>query len=91
MRKIIAILVFLLIIDALCYVCTIHSTFKKNNKLDPVEFEMWGAYLLYGNFSEKFPSNGTVFLAPKTGTGLSCTIYKIPVKFSLSHDMKPRT
>ena len=30
-------------------------------------------------------------LAPKTGTGLSCTIYKIPVKFSLSLDMKPGT
>ena len=29
------------------------------------------------------------FWAPKTGTGLSCTIYKIPVKFSLSLDMKP--
>ena len=27
------------------------------------------------------------FLAPKTGTGLSCTIYEIPVKFSLSQDM----
>ena len=29
------------------------------------------------------------FLAPKTGTGLSCTSYKIPVNFSLSLDMKP--
>ena len=29
------------------------------------------------------------FLAPKTGTGLSCTIYKIPLNFSLSLDMKP--
>ena len=33
------------------------------------------------------------FWAPKTGTELSgllsCTIYKIPVKFSLSLDMKP--
>ena len=29
------------------------------------------------------------FLAPKTGTGLSCTIYKIPVNFSLSLDLKP--
>ena len=48
---------------------------------------------MYGNFGEKFPSNGTVFffLAPKTGTGLSCTIYKIPVNFSLSLDMKPGT
>ena len=54
MRKIIAILVFLLIIDALCKVCTIHSTLKKS-KLDPVDFEMLGAYLLYRNFSEKFP------------------------------------
>ena len=42
-------------------------------------------YHLYGNFGEKFPSNitGIFFLAPKTGTGLSCTIYKIPVNFSL--------
>ena len=40
----------------------------------------------------KFLSNGTgIFLAPKTGTGLSCTIYEIPVKFSLSQDMKPHT
>ena len=35
------------------------------------------------------------FWAPKTGTELSgllsCTIYKIPVKFSLSLDMKPDT
>ena len=31
------------------------------------------------------------FLAPKTGAGLSFTIYKIPVKFSLSLDMKPGT
>ena len=31
------------------------------------------------------------FLAPKTGTGLSCTIYETPVKFSLSQDMKPHT
>ena len=50
------------------------------------------AYHLYGNFGEKFPSNGTgIFLAPETGTGLSCTIYKIPVNFSLSLDMKPGT
>ena len=46
----------------------------------------------YGNFVEKFPSYGTgIFLAPKAGTGLSCTIYKIPVNFSLSLDMKPGT
>ena len=31
------------------------------------------------------------FLVPKTGTGLSCTIYNIPVNFSLSLDMKPGT
>ena len=31
------------------------------------------------------------FLAPKTGTGLSCTTYKIPVNFSLSLDLKPGT
>ena len=51
---------------------------------------IWSAYHLHENFGGKFPSNGTgIFLAPKTGTGLSCTIYKIPVKFSLSLDMKP--
>ena len=50
------------------------------------------AYHLYGNFGEEFPSNGTVFfLALKTGTGLSCTIYEIPVNFSLSLDLKPGT
>ena len=31
------------------------------------------------------------FLAPKTGTGLSCTIYEIPVNFPLSLDLKPGT
>ena len=31
------------------------------------------------------------FLALKTGPGSSCIIYKIPVKFSLSFDMKPGT
>ena len=30
-------------------------------------------------------------LAPKTGTGLTCTIYKIPVKFSPSLSMRPGT
>ena len=48
--------------------------------------------LLYGNFGEKFPPNGTgIFLASKTGTGLSCTIYKIPVSFSLCLNIKPGT
>ena len=48
---------------------------------------IWSVYHLHENFGGKFPSNGTgIFLAPKTGTGLSCTIYKIPVKFSLSLD-----
>ena len=47
---------------------------------------------MYGNFGENFPSNGTgIFLVPKTGTGLSCIIYKMPVNFSLSLDMKPST
>ena len=31
------------------------------------------------------------FVAPKTGTGLSCTIYKIPVNFALSLDLEPGT
>ena len=49
-------------------------------------------YHLYENFGETFPSNITgIFLAPKTGTGLSCTIYKIPVNFSLSLDLEPGT
>ena len=52
----------------------------------------WNAYHLRGKFGEKFPSNGTgIFMAPKTGTGLSCTIYKIPVKFLLSVHLKPGT
>ena len=56
------------------------------------KLETISAYHLYGNFGEKFPSNGTgIFLAPKTETGLSCTIYKIPVNFSLSLDLKPGT
>ena len=50
------------------------------------------AYDLHWYLGEKFPSNiSDIFLAPKTGTGLSCTIYKIPVKFSLSLDMKSGT
>ena len=50
------------------------------------------AFHLHGYLGEKFPSNiSGIFLAPKTGTGLSCTIYKIPVKFSLSLDMKSGT
>ena len=50
------------------------------------------AYHLHGNFGGNCPSNGTgIFLAPKTEKELSCTIYKIPVKFSLSLDMKPGT
>ena len=52
---------------------------------DYVEMGTLSTYHLYGNFGEKFPLIGTVFfLAPKTGTGLSSTIYKIPVNFSLS-------
>ena len=40
---------------------------------------------MHENFGGKFRSNGTgIFFAPKTGTGLSCTVDKIPVKFSLS-------
>ena len=59
---------------------------------DHVEMGTLSAYHLYGNFGEKIPLNGTVFfLAPKTGTGLSCTIYIIPLNFSLFLDMKPVT
>ena len=47
---------------------------------------------MFGNFIENFPSDVTgIFLALKTGTGLSCTIYKIPVNCSLSLNMKPST
>ena len=52
------------------------------------------AYHLYGHFGEKCPSNGTgifFFLAPKTGTELSCTIYKTPIDFPLSLGIKPGT
>ena len=50
------------------------------------------AYLLYGNLGDNFPSNVTrIFLAPKAGTGLSCSFYKIPLNFSLSLDIKPGT
>ena len=61
--------------------------------LDKELYSTLSAYHLYGNFGEKFPSNGTgiFFLAPKTGTGISCTIYEIPVNFSLSLDLKPGT
>ena len=47
---------------------------------------------MHGNFGGKFPSEVlAIFWAPKTGTGLSCTIYKITAKFSLSLEMKPDT
>ena len=51
------------------------------------------AYHLYGDFGEKFPSNGTVIFlgALKTGTELSWTIYKTPIDFPLSLDIKPGT
>ena len=49
-------------------------------------------YHLHRNFGERYLSNSIgIFLAPKTGTGLCCTIYKIPVNVSLSLDMKPGT
>ena len=49
----------------------------------------WSACHLYGNFGENFPLNGTsiFFGTERTGTGLSCTIYKTSVNFSLSLDM----
>ena len=48
---------------------------------------------MYGNFGENLPSIGTgiFFLALKTGMGLSCTIYKIPVNFSLFLERKGGT
>ena len=61
--------------------------------LDKELYSTLSAYHLYGNFGEKFPSNGTgiFFLATKTGTGLSCTVYEIPANFSPSLDLKPGT
>ena len=60
------------------------KTGKKGNTLS--------TYHLHENFGGKFPSNGTgIFLTPKTGTGLSFTVDKIPAKFSLSLGMKPAT
>ena len=51
------------------------------------------AYHLYGNFGENFFVKWYWYfvLAPKTGTGLTCSLYKIPVNFSLSLSMKPHT
>ena len=57
-----------------------------------MEITLRSAYYLYGNFDEKFSSNATgIFVGTETGTELSFTIYKIPVNFSLSRDMKPGT
>ena len=62
---------------------------EKCTKKRDARAKLLSAYHLYGNFGEKFSSNGTgIFLAPKTGTGMSCTIYKIPVNFSLSLDFE---
>ena len=50
--------------------------------------KIMSAYHLYGNFGEKFPSNGTgIFF----GTENRNTIYKILVNLSLSLNMKPGT
>ena len=52
----------------------------------------WNAYHLYGKVGEKFLQMVLVFFwTPKTGTGLSCTIYKILVNFSLSLDLRLST
>ena len=48
-------------------VLSLHNSFyiKKS------KFEMWGAYLLYGNFSETFPSNGTgIFFVTENRNGI---------------------
>ena len=64
-----------------CDVCKIYAVVRQKSM---------SAYHLHENFGGKFPSNGTgMFLTPKTGTGLGCTIYKIRVTFSLSLDIKP--
>ena len=65
---------------------------SKDNSICYDEEENLSAYQLYGNFSEKFLSDGTgIFLALKTGIVLSCTIYKIPVNFSLFLDLNSGT
>ena len=49
-------------------------------------------YHLYGNFSEKFPSNGTsFFFGTGNRNGIELYIFKIPVIFSLSLALKPGT
>ena len=55
--------------------------------------KIYSERLPYGNFGEKISVKWSwyFFGAPKKGTGLSCTIYKILVNFSLSLDMKPGT
>ena len=56
-------------------------------------YDLMSAYHLYGNFGENFPSNGTgIFFGAQNRDGIqSCTIYKRPVNFSLSLDMRPGT
>ena len=57
-----------------------------------LEMTLRSTYYLYGNFDEKFSSHATgIFVGTETGTELSFTIYKVPVNFSLSLDMKPGT
>ena len=51
----------------------------------------WGALTICTEISVKNVRQTVLvfFWVPKIGKGLSCTIYKIPVEFSLSLDMKP--
>ena len=63
--------------------------FVRNCPSEPRPHLFKSANHLHGYFGGKW--YWYFFLAPKTGTGLSCTIYKIPVKFSLSLDMKSGT
>ena len=75
-------------------VLSLHNSLyiKKKSNLAPLNLRC-GALTLSMEISVKnFRQMVLVFfLSPKTGTGLSCTIYKVPVKLSLSHDMKPGT
>ena len=50
------------------------------------------AYHLYGNFGEKFPSNGTgIFFGTENRNGIELYHLQIPVNFSLSLGLKPGT
>ena len=72
--------------------CPEHPKWDQNRKFTPLSettsipaFFIWESNGIY-----HFVGTG-IFLEPKTGTGLNCDIYKIPVNFSLSLDLTPGT